>query len=116
MPGLGHASVSLRTILIAIVAVAAIPSLIFSGILLTRYADSQRTRAEAELEDSARGLARAIDAEFAGIRSVLLALASSTRLTERDLAGFERQLRAVRARTGRHLELIALDGEVVVST
>src|ERR671911_1764470 len=116
MPGLGHASVSLRVILIAIVAMAAIPTLIFSGILLQRYADRERERAESELVESARGLARAIDAEFAAIRSVLLALASSPRLAEGDLAGFERQLRAVRARTGRHLELIALDGEIVAST
>jgi signal transduction histidine kinase/ActR/RegA family two-component response regulator len=106
----------LRIILIAIVAMAAIPTLIFSGILLQRYSDSERERAETELVESAKGLARAVDAEFAGIRSVLLALASSPTLAEGDLAGFEQQLRAVRARTGRHLELIEADGQVVFST
>jgi signal transduction histidine kinase len=116
MPGLGRASVSLRAILIAIVVTAAIPALIFSGILLQRYAASERERSEAELEESARGLVRAVDAELAGIRSVLLALASSPTLTEGDLAGFEEQLRAVRIRTGRHLELLDLDGQIVAST
>jgi signal transduction histidine kinase/ActR/RegA family two-component response regulator len=116
MPELGRASVSLRSILIAIVVTATIPTLIFSGILLQRYAASERERSEAELEESARGLARAVDAELAGIRAVLLALASSPRLAEGDLADFEEQLRAVRIRTGRHLELLDLNGEVVAST
>jgi signal transduction histidine kinase/ActR/RegA family two-component response regulator len=102
--------------LIAIVVTAAIPTLIFSGILLYQHAANERGRAESELEESARGLARAVDAEIAGVRSVLLALASSTRLAEGDLAGFERQLRAVRARTGRHFELVDLSGQVVTST
>jgi signal transduction histidine kinase/ActR/RegA family two-component response regulator len=116
MPESARSSISLRTILIAIVATAALPTLIFSGILLNQHAASERARAEFELAESARGLARAVDAELAGIRAVLLALASSTRLAEGDLAGFERQLRAVRARTGRHLELVDLSGQVVVST
>jgi signal transduction histidine kinase len=116
MPGLGRASVSLRAILIAIVVTATIPTLIFSGILLQRYAASERERSEAELEESARGLVRAVDAELAGTRSVLLALASSPMLAEGDLAGFEQQLRAVRIRTGRHLELLDLDGQIVAST
>src|ERR671918_748404 len=116
MPESARSSISLRTILIAIVATAALPTLIFSGILLYQHAASERERAESELKESARGLARAVDAELAGIRSVLLALASSTRLAEGDLAGSERQLRAVRARTGRHFELVDLSGQVVIST
>jgi signal transduction histidine kinase/ActR/RegA family two-component response regulator len=116
MPGLGRASLSLRTMLLAIVLTAAIPTLIFSGILLYQHAANERERAESELEESARGLARAVDAEIAGIRSVLLALASSTRLAEGDLVGFERQLRAVRARTGRHFEVVDLTGQVAIST
>jgi signal transduction histidine kinase/ActR/RegA family two-component response regulator len=116
MPPFGRASVSLRAILIAIVATAAIPTLIFSGILLQRYAASERQRSETELEESAKGLARAVDAELAGTRSVILALASSPLLAEGDLAGFEEQLRAVRIRTGRHLELIDLNGQIVAST
>jgi signal transduction histidine kinase/ActR/RegA family two-component response regulator len=83
---------------------------------LQRYAASERERSETELEESAKGLVRAVDAELAGIRSVLLALASSPRLAAGDLADFEQQLRAVRIRTGRHLELTDLDGEVVAST
>src|ERR671918_1682170 len=116
MPESARSSISLRTILIAIVATAALPTLIFSGILLYQHAASERERAESELKESARGLARAVDAELAGIRSVLLALASSTRLAEGDLAGSERQLRAVRARTGRHFELVDLSGQAVFST
>ncbi|HEX5078421.1 MAG TPA: hypothetical protein VFV80_04670, partial [Geminicoccaceae bacterium] len=116
MPGRGRASVSLRTILAAIVAMAAIPTLVFAGILLDRYAANQRERAEAELQHSAVGLARAVDAEFTGIRSVLLALASSPRLATGDLAAFEQQLRAVKVRTGRDLELVDLDGQILART
>jgi signal transduction histidine kinase/ActR/RegA family two-component response regulator len=116
MPALGRTAVSLRALLIAIVLAAAIPTLIFSGILLSRYAASERQQAESQLEESAKGLARAVDAELSGMRSVLLALASSPRVTEGDLAAFERQLRAVQVRTGRHLELVDLDGQVVAST
>jgi signal transduction histidine kinase/ActR/RegA family two-component response regulator len=116
MPGIGRAFISLRAILIAIVVTAVIPTLIFSGILLYQHAANEREAAESTLAESARALAGAVDGEVAGIRSVLLALASSTRIEEGDLAGFERQLRAVRARTGRHLELVDLGGQVVFST
>jgi signal transduction histidine kinase/ActR/RegA family two-component response regulator len=102
--------------LIAIVLMAVIPTLIFSGVLLYQHAAGERERSASKLEESARGLARAVDAEFSSVRAVLLALASSPTLAEGDLAGFERQLRAVRARTSRHLELVDLSGQVVVST
>ena len=115
-PVIGHAAISLRAILIAIVLTATIPTLIFSGVLLYHNASNERKAAESKLEESARALAGAVDAEIAGIRSVLLALASSTRLEEGDLVGFARQLRSVRARTGRHLELVDLSGQVVIST
>jgi signal transduction histidine kinase len=113
---LSEAPVSIRAILIAIVALAAIPALAFSGLVLYRYAETTRIQAEAELEDSAKGVARAIDAEFAAAQAMLFALASSTRLAEGDLDGFSRQLVGAFERTGRRVELVDAEGQVRTSS
>ena len=107
---------SLRGALISIILLAAIPPLIFSGVLMQRYATSERLRAELQLEESAKGIARAIDAEFAATEAVLMALTGSTRLAAEDLPGFESQLRAVAATTGRDFDLIDADGRTIIST
>jgi len=107
---------SLRSILLSIIALAAIPPLVFSGILLQRYATSERTRAELQLEESARGVARAIETEISAIEAVLSTLATSPWLAEDDLPGFERQLRAVAAKTGRRFQLADQDGTPIIRT
>ena len=107
---------SLRGTLISIILLAAIPPLVFSGVLMQRYATSERLRAQFQLEESAKGVARAIDAEFAATEAVLMALSGSTRLASEDLEGFERQLRAVAATTGRDFDLVDADGRTVIST
>jgi signal transduction histidine kinase len=113
---LTEAPVSIRAILIAIVALAAIPALAFSGLVLYRYAETTRTQAEAELEDSAKGVARAIDAEFAAAQAMLFALASSTRLAGGDLEGFGRQLAGAYERTSRRVVLVDSEGRVRASS
>jgi signal transduction histidine kinase len=107
---------SLRGALISIILLAAIPSLVFSGILLERYAASERLRATVQLEESAKSIARAIDAEFASAEAVLSALAVSVPLADNDLPAFEHQLRAVAASTGRTFELVDLNGRALIST
>jgi signal transduction histidine kinase/ActR/RegA family two-component response regulator len=107
---------SIRNTLLFIILLAAIPSLIFSAILLQRYADSERARAEQTLIESAKGVARAIDAEFGAVEAILIALTGSTRLQNDDLAGFEQQLRAVSARNNRDFALLDPQKNVVLST
>lgn len=106
---------SMRFALLCIIALAAIPPLIFSGISLQRYAMSERLRAQFQLEESAKGVARAIDAEFGATEAVLLSLSASTRLANNDLEGFERQLRSVAAKTGRLFDLVDENGQALIN-
>jgi signal transduction histidine kinase/CheY-like chemotaxis protein len=107
---------SFRAALLILFAFAAIPPLIFSGFLLQRYADNERARAETNLQESAKGLARAIDAYFNSTETVLLALASSPRLASNDLVGFEPHLRAVASQTGHPMKLVDPTGNTILST
>jgi signal transduction histidine kinase/ActR/RegA family two-component response regulator len=107
---------SFRAALLILFAFAAIPPLIFSGFLLQRYAENERVRAETNLQESAKGLARAIDAQFVSTEAVLMALSFSPRLATNDLAGFEPHLRAVAEQTGHPLKLVDPDGHIVLST
>jgi len=99
-----------------LVAVAAIPALIFSAVLLQRYADSESTRAALALEESAKGIGRSEDALFANAAEVLQVLGNSTRLLEGDLEGFDRQIHSVGAGTGRHFDLVSPDGTLRATT
>jgi signal transduction histidine kinase len=98
------------------VALAAIPALAFSGLVLYRYAETTQTQAEAELEDAARGVARAIDAEFAAAQAMLFALASSKRLADGDLEGFGHQLVNAFERSSRQVALVDPEGRVRASS
>jgi hypothetical protein len=79
---------SFRVILFAIAVVGVLPTLAFSGLLLYRYAQSERERAERGLVESARAIARLIDGQFNEAESVLLAMRDSTALQAGDLATF----------------------------
>ena len=105
-----------RALLFVLVAVAAIPALVFSAVLLQRYADSERTRATIALEESAKGIARAADALFANAAEVLKVLGNSTRLQDSDIEGFGRQIRSITAGTGRQFDLISPDAKLHATT
>ena len=108
--------IPLRALLFVLVAVAAFPALIFSSVLLQRYADSERTRATIGLQESAKGIARATDALFANAADVLKVLGASTRLRDNDLSGFANQIKAVTSVTGREFELLSPDGAIAATT
>ena len=57
-------SFSLRGLLLAIVLILTIPPLVVEAVLLYRYAEGERARAEAELEENAKGAANLIDTLF----------------------------------------------------
>jgi signal transduction histidine kinase/ActR/RegA family two-component response regulator len=105
-----------RALLFVLVMVAAIPALIFSAVLLERYADSEKMRATIALEESAQGIARAADTLFANAGEVLKVLSNSTRLLDGDLEGFERQIRLVTTGTGRRFDLVSPDGKLIATT
>lgn len=105
-----------RVILFAITVIAGLPTLVFSGILFYGYAQSERHRAEEMLEQSAKGLARAIDAEFAAVEAVLRTLSVSVLPDGPDLKAFERRMRRATAETGRDFALIERNGQHVINT
>ncbi len=107
---------SFRTILFATAIVGAVPTIIFSGILLQRYAQSERARAEHVLTESTKGLARGIDTLFLSAESALLALRDSDALEKGDLLAFEQRLRRTANTTGRHYALFDRSGRQLINT
>lgn len=105
-----------RFVLMAIVVLAALPPLIFAVVVLLHYSESQRARAENGLVVSAKGLARAIDAEFATALATLKVLKNAASLERDDLAAFERRLQLTTRDTGKGFALIDAAGRQVVST
>ncbi|KMO31728.1 histidine kinase [Methylobacterium variabile] len=92
------------------------PGLLFTAVLLGRYAALERTRFEQDARESVRGIALSIDRDMAGLVSVLQTLAASPRLREGGLASFEREARAVRDTTGLDLSLRRPDGSQLLNT
>ena len=93
-----------------------IPTLLFVGVLLWRYAVSERSRVEDEAGALSRGLAVTLDREINGVLATLQALATSPSLQSRDFAAFYRQVSDVRRLQGIHLSLRDVDGHMVLST
>ena len=107
---------SFRTIAVTIALAGILPTLAFSVLLLLRYADSERSRAERGLIESARAIAQAIDSHFITAEAMLLALRGSTFLGVGDLAAFEIRLRRTAAETGRHFALVEENGQQLINT
>lgn len=97
------------------------PGLIFTAVLLGRYAALERVRFEQDARESVRGIALSIDRDMAGLVAVLQTLAASPRLRQagfgpEGLDGFETQARAVTATTGLAFSLRRRDGTQLVNT
>ena len=107
---------SVRSLLCGLVAVAALPPLIFAGVVLFRYADTQREQTEQVLVDSARGVARSVDAEFGAVVAALTALSTSPALLTGDIGGFEARLRGTPLQRGRGFLLFDMGGRAVIDT
>jgi PAS domain S-box-containing protein len=107
---------STQVYLVALVVALVGPGLLFTAILLGRYAALDRVRFEQDARESVRGIALTIDRDIAGLVSVLQTLAASPRLRKSGLDGFETQARAVRETTGLDLSLRRPDGTQLVNT
>jgi signal transduction histidine kinase/CheY-like chemotaxis protein len=107
---------SFRAILFTIAIVGTLPTIAFSGWLLTRYAQSERERAERTLVESTRGIARGIDGLFKEAEAALLALRDSGLFDSDNLAEIESQLRRTAAAIGRPLALIDPGGRQIINT
>src|ERR1700747_2786004 len=99
MPASRSPVLSFRTILFLIAIAGVLPAIVFSGILLKRFSDNERARAELGLIESAKGIARGIDAQFAAAEAAALALSSSAFLQSGNIVEFEGRLRRAAAET-----------------
>ncbi|ACA16170.1 signal transduction histidine kinase [Methylobacterium sp. 4-46] len=93
------------------------PGLLFTAILLGRYAALERARFEQDARETVRGIALTVDRDTAGLISVLQTLATSPRLRRaEEAASFEDQARAVTEATQLMLSLRRPDGTQLVNT
>ena len=105
-----------RSLLIAIAAVAALPTLLLCGLLLWQLANNELSRASYELEESAKGIAQLVDGELAVVETALRTLASAPSFAEDDLAVIDESLRRRTEDTARTFVLVDAEGRVLVDT
>lgn len=75
---------STQVYLVALVIALIGPGLIFTGILLVRYAGTERARFEQDARETVRSIALSVDRDTAGLVSVLQTLATSPRLKDSE--------------------------------
>ena len=92
------------------------PGLIFTAILLMRYAAAERARFEQDARENVRSIALSVDRDTAGLVSVLQTLATSQRLRDANFDSFDAQARLVRDAVGLEILLRRPDGQQVVNT
>src|SRR3954471_4448708 len=105
-----------RMWLVFLVLAAAVPLVVFSGILFFRQLSSDHAGAERQILDRTKLLADDIDRELARIIAVAQILAASERLDVDDLAGFSQQAERVRDVIDTNVVLRDLYGQQLVNT
>lgn len=65
------------------------PLLAFTGLILLRYADAERSRIQQDARDTVNSISVAIDRELVGLQYTLLALANAPSLRQGDLRSFQ---------------------------
>ncbi|WP_082502547.1 HWE histidine kinase domain-containing protein [Methylobacterium sp. Leaf100] len=116
IPDLWRRDVSTQVYLIALVVALIGPGLLFTAILLVRYAGTERARFEQDARENVRSIALSVDRDTAGLVSVLQTLATSPRLRDSEFANFDTQARLVRDAVGLDLLLRRPDGQQLVNT
>jgi signal transduction histidine kinase/ActR/RegA family two-component response regulator len=91
------ARLSLRSHLLALVAVTLVPVLVFSAVLVVALARHERDTVQRGSRETARALSVAVDQQLDGAIAALSALALSSRLGAGDLRGFYEEAAKLRA-------------------
>ncbi|GJE40324.1 sensor histidine kinase [Methylobacterium persicinum] len=112
----GRNGFSTQVYLVALVVALIGPSLLFTAILLMRYASAERARFEQDARENVRGISLSLDRDVAGLVSVLQTLATSPRLRDGDFAAFDSQARLVRGSIDLDVLLRRPNGQEVVNT
>ncbi|WP_375464742.1 sensor histidine kinase [uncultured Methylobacterium sp.] len=107
---------STQVYLVALVVALIGPGLLFTAILLMRYASVERARFEQDARENVRGIALSVDRDTAGLVSVLQTLATSPRLKDGEFEAFDAQARLVREAIDLDIMLRRPDGQQVVNT
>jgi CHASE1-domain containing sensor protein len=84
---------STQVYLVALVIALIGPGLLFTAILLARYAGTERARFEQDARENVRSIALSVDRDTAGLVSVLQTLATSPRLKDGEFDNFDAQAR-----------------------
>ena len=109
-------SVPTQLIIIALVAVLVVPGIAFAGLLLARYAHSERVRYELESVDVARAASTALDRYLNGLQTTLQTLSTSAFLAAGDLEAFHQQAERIKSFIGADIGLRRPDGQQLLNT
>ncbi len=110
-------ALTLRGLLLVLVASVVIPALVLGGIGLWRVQAEERARAAERLLAQAHGMALLLDSEFARAETLLRVLAGSPSLARGDLDEFRAAMSAASAVFGEaHIGLVDATGTIVLRT
>ena len=93
-----------------------VPTLLCVGVLLWRFAASERTRVEQDVQTRAHGLSVAFDREIHGVLTTLQALATSPSLAAHNLPAFYAQMQEITRLQGININLRRIDGTAALTT
>jgi two-component sensor histidine kinase len=96
--------------------VIALPALLFSAFLLTRYADLEHSRTVSQMRNIATTLADGVDRELSNSVTTLKVLASSTLLDDRSYAEFHARATQALSGTDSFVLLLDLDYQQLLNT
>ena len=98
---------STQALLVLLILLLLGPGLVFTSMLLLRYATVERERYSLQALTTARQIAAVIDRDLNGLATTLSTLTTSTRLRAGDYATFHSQAEQVSKLTGAHVMLRA---------
>lgn len=116
VPAWGSRRLPVQLLLTLLAAALVLPGLLFSAVLLGRFAAFERARHAAQAQSDATRAADALDRELAGLQAALQALATSPALAQGDLHAFHEQARAVAASMGQNFVLSDPRGQQIINT
>ena len=111
-----HQGWSTETHLVALVAALIVPVLAFTAVLLTQFAESERTRYETNALETARRIALAVDRELSGLQTALHVLSTSRVLEAGDYERFYQQAVLTKNVLGSDIILKNTSGQQIVNT
>lgn len=105
-----------RVVIIAFFAVIVLPGTIFASVLISRFAQAERSRFQQEAREVASTAASVVDQHIRGWQATLQTLGTSENLRSGNLEAFYRQALAVKTFIGADIGLRDLDGQQLVNT